>query len=170
MNKTNQIVGIIKRSFTYTDRVMFFKWYAKEETWKMLYTFKCVSKHNTIRRFYVNIFKFLICILHLPLNLENYIWVVKFEKLYFYFGYEIFILDVKNVRNIRIPTTFFLFALDKEFLLPVKGLSTLNILRNPKVPGLFWPWKEGGGHYPLFAQFVKRTDKSLKYWKKVPPD
>ena len=106
------------------------------------YTFKCVSKHNTIKRFYVNIFKFLICILHLPLNLENYIWVVKFEKLYFYFGYEIFILDVKKVRNIRIPTSFFLFVLDKEFLLPVKGLSTLNILRNPKVPGLFWPWKE----------------------------
>ena len=107
MNKTNQIVGIIKRSFTYTDRVMFFKWYAKEETWKMLYTFKCVSKHNTIRRFYVNIFKFLICILHLPLNLENYIWVVKFEKLYFYFGYEIFILDVENVH-------YLLYLLYKE--------------------------------------------------------
>ena len=53
--------------------------------------------------------------------------------------------------------------------MPVKGLSTLNTLTNPKVPGLFWPWKEGGGHYPLFAQFVKSTDKSWKYWKKVPP-
>ena len=73
----------------------------------MLYTFKCVSKHNTIRRFYINIFKFLICILHLPLNLENYIWVVKFEKLYFYFGYEIFILDVENVH-------YLLYLLYKE--------------------------------------------------------